>query len=77
MFNFQSEDISEIMNVDNFIHYKSDTSNTLTRIKEYFLKISTNIFFIVMFNNIWLSFVLIYGCCLYLLITKMNLSLEH
>ena len=52
MFNYQSENINEMINVDNFIHYKSDINNTLTRIKEYFLKISTNIFFMVMFNNI-------------------------
>ena len=56
MFNNQRENITEIMNLNNDIHSKYDISKTLTRIKEYFLKILTNIFFIMMFNNIYIIF---------------------
>ena len=37
MLNYRSENISEMIN-------ENDISKTLTRIEEYFLKISTNIF---------------------------------
>ena len=44
MFNYHSENISDIMNVNNVIQYKYTFSKTLTRIKEYFLKILSNTF---------------------------------
>ena len=44
MVNYPSENVSEIININNVIQYKSDTSKKNTRIKEYFLKILPNIF---------------------------------
>ena len=44
MFNYHSENISETVNLKDVILYKYDISNTLTRIKEYFLKILSNSF---------------------------------
>ena len=38
MFNYHSENISEIIDENDVIQYKYDTSKTLTRIKEHFLK---------------------------------------
>ena len=46
MLNNHRENISGIMNVNSVIQYKHDISKTLTRIKEYFLKMLTNIFHI-------------------------------
>ena len=45
MFNYHSESISEVINVNHIIQYNYDISKTLTRIKEYFFKIYTNIFY--------------------------------
>ena len=43
MFNDHRENINETMNVNNGIQYKYNISKTFSRIKEYFLKIFTNI----------------------------------
>ena len=61
MFNYHSENISEIINVNNVTQCKYDVSKTLTRIMEYFHKIETNIFFMIMFDNIESSFINIYS----------------
>ena len=42
----------KIINVSNVIQCKYDKSKTLTGIMEYFLKIETNISFMIMFDNI-------------------------
>ena len=44
MFNYHSENLNEIISVNNVIQYKSDISKKLTRIKDYFLNILTNMF---------------------------------
>ena len=44
MFNNHRENISEIMNENKVMQLKYDISKTLTRTKEYFLTIPTNIF---------------------------------
>ena len=61
MFNNHRENISEIMNVNNVMQQKYDISKTFTRIKEYFLTILTNIFFIIMSDNIMLYFINIFS----------------
>ena len=60
MFNNNKENISEIMNI-NVMQKKYNISQTLTRIKEYFLIVSTNFLFRIMFDNITLSFINIYN----------------
>ena len=50
MFNDFGEIIGEIINVNNVIQNKYDISKALTKTKEYFLKILTNIFVIIMFT---------------------------
>ena len=61
MFNNHRENISEIMNVNNVMQYKYDIRKTFSRIMEYFLAILTNIFFIIMSDNIILSFINIFS----------------
>ena len=70
MFNYHSENISEILNVnDKVIQYNYDISKTLTRIKEYFLKTLTNFFYkcLITLNHLLSTFII---NVLHLLITN-------